>query len=111
MAAQLNELVALQVVYRHTASGQPFNPVDAQITVIAPDGTTTTTAASQVGATFVWKISVTLNQAGTWVWFPVTTDEDITPTDYGTGVLVGQTWIEDVNAPVGSIPTNPLLDQ
>ena len=82
MAYQLNEVIPFEVVFRHTSNGQPFNPTDAQITVIAPDGTTTTAAAAQVGSTFTYRRNVTATQAGTWAWFPVTTDEDITPTTY-----------------------------
>lgn len=106
MPYQLNEVIPFEVIYRHTANGQPFAPTDAQMTVIAPDGTVSTAVAAPVGATVIYRRNVTANQAGSWVWFPVTSDEDITPTLYAS-VEVGQAWIEDLATPdeIDALPT------
>lgn len=103
MPFQLNEVAPLDVVYRHSVSGSPFLPTNHQITVIAPDGTVSTADASRVGSTFIFRRTVTLNQAGSWTWFPVTTDEDITPTTYAS-LEAGQAWIESLDANLSDLP-------
>lgn len=110
MPYQLNEVIPFEVVFRHTSNGQPFLPTDAEMTVIAPDGTVDTDEAERIGTTFIYRRDVTANQVGNWTWFPVTSDEDITPTLYAS-VEVAQVWIQDIitmAAIIGQINVNNI---
>jgi hypothetical protein len=107
MPYQLGETIIVPVQFNHIDTGVPFVPTGTPtITIVAPDGTGSPVAATQLATTTLFRRSFVPTTAGQYYFYGNTADADASRTQTETEYIeVGQTWITRIDAAISTRAT------